>query len=66
MFPMKDRKFLTKREYKKVVFTVIISCLASIFVASIVGPEKRQLGFFICIVFAALIYFGLSNILFKD
>jgi hypothetical protein len=66
MLPLRGRDFLRKREIKKVIFSVACGFIGAIIAAVAVGFENKKLGILLCSLITAVVYFWISNRLFKN
>jgi hypothetical protein len=66
MLPLRGRDFLSKREIKKVIFSVVIGFIGAIFAVVTMGPENKKFAMLMCSLFTAIAYFWISNRLFKN
>jgi hypothetical protein len=66
MLPLKGRDLLSKREIKKVIFSVAFGVIGAIFVTVTLGPENKKIAILMCSLFVAIGYFWISNRLFKN
>ena len=66
MLPLRGRDFLSNREIKKVIFSVLIGFIGAIFAVVTMGPENKKFAMLMCSLFAAIAYFWISNRLFKN
>lgn len=66
MLPLRGRDFLSKREIKKVIFSIAFGVIGAIFVAVTLGPENKKFAMLMCSFFTAVAYFWISNRLFKN
>ena len=65
MLPLKGRDFLSKREIKKVLFSVAFGFIGAIFTVVALGSENKKFAMFICTLVTIIAYFWISNRLFK-
>ena len=66
MLPLKNRDFLSKREIKKVAFSVVIGLILAVIFSFIFGREKAEVGLFVCFVGIGVAYFIIGNRIFKE
>jgi hypothetical protein len=66
MLPLKGRDLLSKREIKKVIFSVAFGFIGAILAIVTLGPENKKSAMLMCSLFAAVAYFWISNRLFKN
>jgi hypothetical protein len=66
MLPIKGRDFLSKREIKKVIFSITCGFIIAIITAATMGIENIKFGMLMCSLFTAIAYFWISNRLFKN
>ena len=66
MLPIKNRDFLSRREIKKIVFSVVIGLVLAIIFSFIFGREKSEVGLFACFVGIGVAYFIIGNRIFKE
>ncbi len=66
MLPLKNRDFLSRREIKKAVFSVVIGLILAIIFSFIFGREKGEVGLFACFVGIGVAYFIIGNRIFKE
>lgn len=66
MLPIKNRDFLSRREIKKVVFSVVIGLILAIIFSFIFGREKGEVDLFACLVGIGVSYFIIGNRIFKE
>jgi len=65
MIPIKNRDILSKREIKKVGFSLSIGIILAIISSFIFGPEKSEIGLLVCLIGVGIAYFIFGNRLFK-
>ena len=66
MLPLKSRDFLSRREIKKVGFSVVIGLILAIVFSFIFGREKGEMGLIACFVGIGIAYFIVGNRIFKE
>ena len=66
MLPLRGRDFLSKREIKKVIFSVVFGLVGAILAVVTMGPENKRFAMLMCSLLVAIAYFLISNRLFKN
>ena len=65
MLPIIYRDILSKREVKKVGFSIAIGIILAIISSFIIGYEKSEIGLLVCFIGIGIAYFIFGNRLFK-
>ena len=66
MLLIRGSDFLSKREIKKVIFSIACGFIAAIFASATMGSDNNKLAIIICSSVAAVSYFWISNKLFLN